>query len=163
MTQDEFSKLKNPNEFRLDYRGRKLLTNQNILAHTKASIVNLMDDVIEALKAYHCTVVIHCLYDAPVDGSPHVQNSQHFKGLACDFHVVSGGAYFREIEIVEEVLKLMHVEHAVGLGLYPQWNHTYAREGFHLDTRGYEARWGQIGGQYVGYAEARKWAEKNCA
>ncbi len=156
MTNEEFGYLKNPDVFMRDYLGRPLLTDPDILAKTKASIVHLMDDVVEALKPCNATVVIHCLWEPKTDNSPHVANSRHFEGIACDFHIAGNAGYFGEIRTLETVLDTMKVSHAVGLGLYPEWNN----KGFHLDTRGVKARWGQKGGQYVGYDVARNIAER---
>lgn len=152
MTKEEFAKLKNPAIFERDYRDRPLLLNPGILQNTKASIVNLMDDIAEALKPVNMSLSIHCLWES----GGHVADSRHYQGIACDFHIVSNLGYFREIETLESVLKMMKVEHAVGLGLYPEWNH----RGFHLDLRGTIARWGMVGWEYTAYDLARRIAEK---
>jgi hypothetical protein len=151
MTKEEFAKLKNPSIFDRDYRGRPLLLNPEILKYTKASIVNLIDDIAEALKPCNATLSIHCLWES----EGHVEKSRHYQGIACDFHIISELPYFREVETLESILEMMKVSHAVGLGLYPQWNN----QGFHLDTRGKRGRWGWLDGEMVGYDTARKVAE----
>lgn len=151
MTKAEFAELKNPAIFERDYRDRPLLLNPEILENTSASIVNLMDDIDEALKPFGMIISIHCLWEA----SGHVANSRHYQGIACDFHIVSNLGYFREIETLEKILDAMKVSHAVGLGLYPEWNN----QGFHIDTRGEKGRWGFVGGKMVSYEAARRKAE----
>jgi hypothetical protein len=152
MTKEEFAKLKNPSIFDRDYRGRPLLLNPEILANTKASIVNLIDDIAEALKPCNMTLSIHCLWES----GGHVENSRHYQGIACDFHIVSQHTFYIEISTLENILGMMKVEHAVGLGLYPEWNN----QGFHLDTRGVKARWGYVGAESTAYDLARRIAER---
>ncbi|MCD8568847.1 MAG: D-Ala-D-Ala carboxypeptidase family metallohydrolase [Geovibrio sp.] len=98
--------------------------------------------------------VIHCGYE---EGG-HASGSRHYKGDAADFHIE--GMKFPEA--VDSLLKALHgteilgqVSAAyVGLGIYPDWN----TPGFHLDIRGYSARWGRIGGEYVSFEKAYKHA-----
>jgi hypothetical protein len=48
------------------------------------------------------------------------------------------------------------LEEICGLGIYPDWAHP----GFHLDLRGYKARWGRVEGSYVAYEEALHFAKE---
>jgi hypothetical protein len=113
--------------------------------------------------------ILHCTFDR----IGHKKSSQHYYGRAEDGHFV--GIPFRlavdkillycKTYTVERV-RIMHpkffegtpdnilIGNLIGLGIYPHWNHP----GFHLDTRGYMARWGavNVGGKqvYVTYDEA---------
>lgn len=55
-------------------------------------------------------------------------------------------------ELIQEFLKKNSLIDQVGLGIYPQWNN----QGFHLDTRGFKARWSKINGKYTSYELALK-------
>lgn len=154
MTYDEYQILKNRAVFAQDYRGRPLLTDPDVRKNTKASIVNLMDDIVERLKPCGAGVVIHCLYEP--DG--HTANSQHYKGLACDFHLTGNGTYIEQIRAVEKILREAGISHAVGFGIYPKSRTSF----LHLDLRGEMARWAGVfryrddGGysvEYIGYDE----------
>lgn len=134
MTQSDLTRLKNQAVFLKDYRGRPLLSNPAILMNTKASIVNLIDDMIEAFRSKGERIEILCLFEA----GGHTSNSQHYKGQACDFHFVNSKlSYFERLLLVENVLQQMGAAHAVGLGYYPRSR----SESFHVDTRGEQARW----------------------
>ena len=91
--------------------------------------------------------IIHCAYDT----SGHVKNSQHYKGNAVDFH-------FENISTKEAytiILKTLNDYQAtafVGFGVYPDWYN----KGFHLDLRGYKARWSRINGIYISIDEGIK-------
>jgi len=85
--------------------------------------------------------VIHC----GTQGK-HVQHSFHYKGMAVDFHIATNESFFIQVIKTLELLAGLQVDEFVGLGVYPQWNHP----GFHLDVRGYRARWGMLNGKYVG-------------
>lgn len=148
MTKDDFEKLKNKSIFEKDYRGRKLLQNDDILKNTDKSIVNLIDKIETELQSDKMTISIHCLWEK----SGHVQNSKHYKGIACDFHIISKVGYLKEVEVLEAIIKKLKVENEIGLGLYPEWNN----RGFHLDTRGVKGRWGFLGGEQVSYEDARE-------
>lgn len=95
------------------------------------------------------SISIHCGYER----RPHWPTSRHNSGSAVDFHVED--INFRDaVELVEETIQNLGVSERVGLGVYPHWNNP----GFHLDARGYRARWGAVkrnGRQvYVSYDEA---------
>lgn len=108
-------------------------------------------------------VVLHCAYEV----SGHSPDSQHswrlrdhksqFKGgvlcNAIDFHI--GGlppeiTFNQQVSDMLECLGDLQVISAVGLGIYPTWNN----QGFHLDVRGYYARWGFIDKKQVSLGEA---------
>lgn len=88
--------------------------------------------------------------------SGHSENSQHYKGNAVDFHIITIIDYIIQIELIENILIDLQVENFVGLGIYPTWN----SEGFHIDIRGTRARWGYIGGDQVGYEKAKEFAKE---
>jgi len=96
---------------------------------------------------YGCSFVIHCGYE----GDGHTPSSQHYIGNAVDFHIVTDGHFHRQIDKMEIILGDLQVQ--CGLGIYPDWN----RPGFHIDTRGYHARWGRIG-EYVEFSKAYEYA-----
>jgi uncharacterized protein YcbK (DUF882 family) len=91
----------------------------------------------------------------------HSKTSQHYLPRACamDFHVNTTIPYEALIDIILGFLKAFGLDDRVGLGLYPQWNN----KGFHLDTRGFMARWGYLGkgnDQYkVSFEEAYTFAK----
>jgi uncharacterized protein YcbK (DUF882 family) len=98
--------------------------------------------------------VIHCGYE----NGGHASGSRHYTGDAVDFHI--NGMNFSEA--MDSLLKALHetdffgkkAAEYVGLGIYPDWN----TPGFHLDIRGYSARWGRINGEYVSFEKAYKHA-----
>ena len=92
----------------------------------------------------------------------HISGSQHYPGNAEDGHFETDISYYSQILRLENVLKGLQVESRVGLGLYPVWLHP----GFHLDVRGFRARWGWIGElnpdgskKYCSYERAKAFAE----
>ena len=94
-------------------------------------------------------IIIHCGYEK----RPQNPSSRHNSGSAVDFHIAD--IDFRDaVERLQEAIQILSVSERVGLGVYPHWN----SPGFHLDTRGYRARWGAVnrnGRQvYVSYDEA---------
>ena len=95
------------------------------------------------------TFVIHCGYDT----SGHTSKSQHYKGNAVDFHIVTTMSYKGQIAVMRAFLASLQVANRVGFGIYPQWNN----KGFHLDVRGEEKRWGYIDGEYVSFEKALEW------
>jgi uncharacterized protein YcbK (DUF882 family) len=100
--------------------------------------------------------VIHCGYEK----SGHSTASRHYSGDAVDFHI----ADVPFIESIDKLLKALHeidfmgdvCAVYVGLGIYPNWN----TPGFHLDLRGYSARWGRLGNEYVAFEKAYKYAKE---
>ncbi len=109
-------------------------------------LILLLDKITDRVKDY-CwkhykkisPCVIHCAYET----SGHSPNSQHYIGNAADFHfenIPASEAY----RIITEVLREFQAEGFVGLGVYPDWH----KPGFHLDVRGYKARWSRIIGKY---------------
>jgi len=76
---------------------------------------------------------IHIAYDPP---GTHTNKSYHYTGQAVDFHIV-GLTFLESVEAVEKALKELKLWNLVGLGIYPDWNNP----GFHLDIRGFKARW----------------------
>jgi uncharacterized protein YcbK (DUF882 family) len=101
-------------------------------------------------------ISINCGYET----EGHEPNSQHGYGNAVDFHVK--GMKFKEAN--QQILAALDIiiiagrkaSDLVGYGIYPHWN----TAGFHLDVRGYKARWGALnrdGKQtYVSFDEALK-------
>jgi len=97
--------------------------------------------------------VIHC----GTQGK-HCKGSYHPKGLAADFHFKppNGSVIFSEqIKLLLPFLDEMQFSNFIGLGVYPCWHHP----GFHLDVRGYRARWGRVNGEYCSLTRAVEFAE----
>jgi uncharacterized protein YcbK (DUF882 family) len=90
--------------------------------------------------------VIHNAYDT----SGHTPNSQHYKGNAADFHIITTMSYKGQVTVMRTFLASLQVSDRVGFGIYPQWNN----KGFHLDVRGEPKRWGHIDGKYVSLEKA---------
>lgn len=108
----------------------------------------LLDKITEEVKNYawrkYKTItpcIIHCAY--ATDG--HSDGSQHYKGSAADFHFENISAY-EVYTVIQKVLEDNQVENHVGFGVYPDWK----KPGFHLDVRGWKARWSHVVGRYVG-------------
>ena len=93
-------------------------------------------------------IIIHCAY--AIKG--HNPRGYHPKGMAVDFHFDPLGDinYLEQIQIFSKQLVKLNLDNFIGLGIYPDWKHP----GFHFDTRGYRARWGRLGKEYVGFNEA---------
>lgn len=91
-------------------------------------------------------IIVHCGYSV----TGHATDSQHKLGAAVDFHVMSILPFLEQTVALEAILRGLQVQSKVGLGIYPNWGHP----GFHLDVRGCYARWGRIGQDYVGWADA---------
>lgn len=83
----------------------------------------------------------------------HTDGSQHYIGNAVDF-IVKGIDFKTAIIEIERILEELGISDYVGLGIYPDWN----TAGFHIDIRGYKARWGRLSGKYVSYEMAKKYA-----
>ena len=96
---------------------------------------------------FGCRFIIHCGYE----GDGHTPSSEHYKGNAIDFHIDTDDPFHRQIDKIENIIADLQLH--IGLGIYPDWN----RPGFHLDTRGYHARWGRIG-EYVEFSKAYEYA-----
>ena len=88
-------------------------------------------------------IIIHNAYEL----TGHSEKSQHYIGNAADFHFKHDNLFYSQIEMMEKVLSVMGVADKVGLGVYPQWK----TPGFHIDVRGFKARWAQIDGKYVAF------------
>ncbi len=82
-------------------------------------------------------IVIHAGYAT----GGHTSRSQHYKGNAVDFHIVTEIPYDLQVGYLLNIFKELQVFNRVGFGIYPDWN----SPGFHLDCRGELARWGYIG------------------
>ncbi|WP_022852019.1 hypothetical protein [Limisalsivibrio acetivorans] len=96
--------------------------------------------------------LIHCGYET----SGHATSSRHYTGDAVDFHI-EGVGYKTGVNALLEALHKVQICDTVsaayvGLGIYPDWRDP----GFHLDIRGYSARWGRIGSSYTGFESAYK-------
>lgn len=109
----------------------------------------------------HVRIVLHAGYEE----SGHAVDSQHDwdlrkwdgekiggkVGNAVDFHIEGLDMSFnKQVSEMLECLGDLQLLSVVGLGIYPDWNN----KGYHLDTRGHQARWGRIGNKYVTIGEA---------
>ncbi len=92
----------------------------------------------DALRA-ECSmpIVINCGYAT----SGHAKHSYHYKGMACDWHFLlvpkTVDDFKDQVKLVLEACELLQIDQFIGLGIYPYWH----RPGFHLDVRGFKARW----------------------
>lgn len=102
------------------------------------------------------SIHINCGYEL----TGHEPDSQHGYGNAADFHI-EGLSLKKANKLILAALDIVRIadkpaSDVCGLGIYPDWN----TPGFHLDVRGYKARWGAVkkeGKQvYVSYDEALK-------
>jgi len=112
------------------------------------------------------TIVLHCGYEE----TGHASDSQHaWKlrdhksrmvggtiGNAEDFHFkgLDHLTFSQQASEMLECLGDLQVLSVVGLGIYPTWN----TKGFHVDVRGYPARWGFVNGKAVKIGEALAYA-----
>jgi len=99
-------------------------------------------------------MIIHC----GTQGR-HCENSYHYKGLAADFHFKPPNGsinFLNQVDHLCRFLAEMQLTDSTALGLYPQWRHP----GFHLDVRGYKARWGKVDNQYTSFQEALNFSKK---
>lgn len=137
MTTKEFNQLVNIKK-NLDYKKRTLWTAQ-VMQFTQFSIAKFIDDLTSLLAGKY-NVVIHCFWEP----GGHVSNSQHYKGLACDFHLESiekeCSSYKDKIDTITMILKELDLEDKVGFGIYPNSNSKF----FHIDFRGRRGRWGGL-------------------
>lgn len=132
--------------------------------HTKMNglLIMLMEKVRTAYKMrYDSKAVfhIHCGFEE----RGHAKKSQHAwpisghggylgrVGNATDFHIQTTLTYAEQIEAMESIFKELQVEKVVGFGIYPDWN----SPGFHLDVRGFAARWGRLGQTYMEYEDVK--------
>jgi len=95
----------------------------------------VMDMIAEKINV---PVIIHNGYSK----KGHSEKSQHYLGNACDFHFDSDVEFlyhYTNLVSILDTTRIGKVKLAdiVGLGVYPHWNN----KGFHLDVRGYKARW----------------------
>lgn len=118
-----------------------------------------------ARAAFGRPFIVHCGYET--DG--HAPNSFHYLGRAVDFHIKTDMPFSEQVrklvQILEDVDVMVMTRYGVsfdlqadmlcGLGIYPTWNNP----GFHLDTRGWRARWGHIYRKEVSFEEALVYAE----
>jgi uncharacterized protein YcbK (DUF882 family) len=108
------------------------------------SIVLLLDKIRDRINyPFH----INCGYDE----SGHSDNSMHYQGKAVDFIIKDLFLKDASDKIIS-ALKDLNKTDKVGLGIYLDWN----TPGFHLDTRGFKARWGRYQKKYIGYDEVLK-------
>lgn len=90
-------------------------------------------------------IIIHSDWNAPNTGG-HVNESQHFLGLAADYHV-------ENVKLWDAWMILERIPDVRGIGIYPFWN----SPGLHADTRNTpeRARWGRMkDGSYVDVTDA---------
>jgi uncharacterized protein YcbK (DUF882 family) len=100
--------------------------------------------------------VIHCGFEQ----TGHTAQSRHYTGDAADFHM-EGLSFFNAVELVLKSLHEVKIAGQVaavyvGLGIYPDWS----TPGFHLDFRGYYARWGRLGGEYISFEKAYSFVKR---
>ncbi len=102
----------------------------------------------ERLREYGCDwqMIIHGSYAT----SGHAPQSFHYKGLATDFrfHFKSRQPKYSlqfQYDTLQDILSVLNLSHFCGLGAYPDWQ----LPGFHLDSRGWRARWIRVRGGYV--------------
>lgn len=81
----------------------------------------------------------------------HSDDSLHYKGSAVDYHICTK-SFLKTCNDVILCLSEMQIADRVGLGIYPDWNNP----GFHLDSRGYQARWGRLENKYISIEEAMR-------
>ena len=98
----------------------------------------------------NASVIIHNAYES----AGHNPKGEHPKGNAADFHVVTVIPYHELIGHLETIFRDLQVYDRIGFGIYPDWNN----QGFHLDDRGYKARWGKVGDDYINYDDAKEYA-----
>ena len=73
-------------------------------------------------------------------GGIHCKNSFHYRGMAADFYLQTPNGsipFLDQIDYLQLYLLEMQLEDSVGWGIYFNWY----KPGFHLDVRGYKARW----------------------
>ena len=164
MTQKDFDKLRNRSVFEYNYhwhdegknKKTQLLLNPTILSKTNVSIANLMDDIIDYLKPFDEEIEFMCFYES----SGHTSNSQHYKGLACDFHYInSKRSYYEQIMLIHDyITKVKYndngspIGETLGFGYYPG-SHS---KSLHLDTRGKKSRWLGIFKYYYDQSKKRE-------
>lgn len=114
----------------------------------------MLDELTDRVKRYslekynrvsYC--IVHCAYDE----SGHAVNSEHYRGSAIDFHFTN----VSQDEVLAIAEKLFYEKgwtEFIGFGFYLDW----ANPGFHLDSRGYKARWARDKGNYIGFSEGVK-------
>ena len=98
----------------------------------------LLSAVRKSIRYYdpNAYIVVHAGY--ATDG--HTAKSQHYRGNAVDFHIVTEIPYDIVVGYLLAIFKELQVSDKIGFGIYPDWN----SPGFHIDTRGELARWGYI-------------------
>ncbi len=135
----DFDQLIFINKNERDYKNRKLFTDE-VIKRTKFEIVELVDIINEYVAP--SKLVVHCFFDpyGHVSTSRHYINEKRKEADACDFHIESGETFKSDIKLIESILDDLSLLDYVGFGIYPHWRNP----GFHLDLRGYKARWGGI-------------------
>ena len=84
--------------------------------------------------------IVHCGYEP--DG--HSKGSQHYVYNAVDFHVKSM-SFKDSCRKMFQVIDYLQLTNFIGLGFYPEWKNP----GFHIDLRGFKARWAWIDDKQV--------------
>lgn len=69
----------------------------------------------------------------------HSTTGWHPKGMATDFHFETTESLNIQARLLLNALELFNLFSFVGLGIYLDWG----CPGFHLDSRGFKARWGR--------------------
>jgi len=129
-------------------------------------LIVLLDEIRDI---YGKPFIIHCAYET----SGHAPNSYHYLGRAVDFHIKDDKSFSHQVNEMLQILDIISLKvenyslhkpyrflypiaDYVGLGIYPNWEHP----GFHLDTRGYRARWARIGDKYVSFEQGLEYIKK---
>lgn len=69
----------------------------------------------------------------------HTEGSFHYRGLAVDFGVRSN--IWEAYCYIDAAIINLQLDNYLGLGVYPHWK---PYPGFHIDIRGYKARWSKL-------------------
>ena len=128
-----------------DYRGHSPAWRES---NKMSGFTLLLLDQIRDITAW--PIIIH----AGFGKEGHTAKTWHERddiGHAVDYHFKTQVPFAVQIETVLQIIDEMQVNDLIGLGIYPEWNNP----GFHLDDRGFRARWGKLGGKFVSFNEAR--------
>lgn len=110
-------------------------------------LILLLDKITDEIKVFSWNkyrkfspCIVHCAFKT----NGHSPNSQHYLGNAVDFHFENIRP-LQAYKIINKTIQNYQAENFIGLGIYPDWY----KPGFHLDIRGYKARWSKIAGKYT--------------
>lgn len=120
-----------------DYKGRFIFQNETVRKNTDIGTMRLLDDIREALGFQ---IRIHCAYE--LNGHKSQSWHKNKRGTAVDFHFKTDLSFVNQVNLLVDFLVERGHSMRCGLGIYPDWGK--GRGGFHLDTRGFKARWGGV-------------------